>query len=364
MSAKDSQFAVIWQEALDNYEATTKKNLRDPNLPKVTSVDELITTLDNHAKDFKSYRQKNQTFFQVFATTLRPVELLGDLAAGGASIAFPPSSMIFGAVTYLITASKGVSAKYNAINDLFLSLKDFIVRLAVYTRETVSNELQEKLAQVLTTLLSIFALSTVAIKEGRLWAFGRNFNLGSDDRVKEAVDRLDKLTKSEDKLVGAETLTESKRTGRTVDVVAATVASTNLTIQEHGSVLRNVDRNVNEMLQFAQSMSGIRAEINEETVNKLQAKLKLLLQPSVLAQDLYDAMNKKRVVGSGDWIREEWNFQAWMQKIKPVLWISGIPGAGKSFLAASIIVSIERRISSGCSEHYSCFRRLFFLQRY
>lgn len=115
--------------------------------------------------------------------------------------------MIFGAVTYLITASKGVSAKYNAINDLFLSLKDFIVRLAVYTRETVSNELQEKLAQVLTTLLSIFALSTVAIKEGRLWAFGRNFTLGSDDRVKEAVDRLDKLTKSEDKLVGAETLT-------------------------------------------------------------------------------------------------------------------------------------------------------------
>jgi hypothetical protein len=56
MSAKDSQFAVIWQEALDNYEATTKKNLRDPNLPKVTSVDELITTLDNHAKGFKSYR--------------------------------------------------------------------------------------------------------------------------------------------------------------------------------------------------------------------------------------------------------------------------------------------------------------------
>ena len=78
MSAKESQFAVIWKEAIDNYEATTKKSLRDPKLPKLSSVDELITTLDSQAKDFKSYREKNQTFFQAFATILRPVELLGD----------------------------------------------------------------------------------------------------------------------------------------------------------------------------------------------------------------------------------------------------------------------------------------------
>ena len=195
-------------------------------------------------------------------------------------------------------------------------------------------------------------------------AFGRNFALGSDDRVKEAVTRLDKLTKSEDKLVGAETLTEAKRTGRTVDGVAATVVSTNLTIQEHGSVLRNVDRNVNEMLQFAQSMSGIRAEINEEASNKLQAKVQLLLQPSVLAQDLYDAINKKRVEGTGNWIREEWHFQSWVQKIKPVLWISGIPGAGKSFLSASIISMLREEYPQGVPEHYPCIRRLLLLQRH
>ena len=50
---------------------------------------------------------------------------------------FPPSSLIFGAVTYLISAAKGVSASYDAIQDLMVTLK-------VYHRPYPFSELQNR----------------------------------------------------------------------------------------------------------------------------------------------------------------------------------------------------------------------------
>lgn len=123
MLTQKEQFALIWKNALEDYEAVTNKKLDDPKLPKLNSVDDLISSLDTNEKDFKKYREKNHMFFQVLSGALKPVELVGNLAAGGTAMTFPPSSLIFGAVTYLIQAANGVSAKYNAINDLFVTLK-------------------------------------------------------------------------------------------------------------------------------------------------------------------------------------------------------------------------------------------------
>lgn len=54
---------------------------------------------------------------------MRPIETFGDLAAGGASMAFPPSALVFGAVTHLICAVRGVSERYDTIVDLMETLK-------------------------------------------------------------------------------------------------------------------------------------------------------------------------------------------------------------------------------------------------
>ncbi len=78
-----------------------------------------------------------------------PIELVGNLAAGAASAVFPPSSMIFGSVMYLINAAQGVSDSLDAIADLLVTLKDFTVRLNVYNREDLSLELRQKLTEIL-----------------------------------------------------------------------------------------------------------------------------------------------------------------------------------------------------------------------
>jgi hypothetical protein len=61
----------------------------------------------------------------------------------------------------------------------------------------MSQDLSDKLSDILVTLLEIFALSTRAIKRGRLLRFTRNVLLGNDDTIAAAVGKLDRLTKVE-----------------------------------------------------------------------------------------------------------------------------------------------------------------------
>jgi hypothetical protein len=70
--------------------------------------------------------------------------------------------------------------------------------------------------------------------------------------------------------------------------------------------------------------------------------IKAILQPSVDPLDTYQSIAKRRVPGTGDWVRREPSFQGWAEKSQnPMLWISGNPGNGKSFIAQNIISYVE-----------------------
>lgn len=82
---------------------------------------------------------------------MKPIELVGNLAAGAASAAYPPSQMCFGAAMYLINAAKGVSSTLDAITELLSDLKNYTVRLNIYLKEDLSKELRDKLAEILVS---------------------------------------------------------------------------------------------------------------------------------------------------------------------------------------------------------------------
>ena len=62
--------------------------------------------------------------------------------------------------------------------------------------------------------------------------FGRSVVLGRDKHIQEAVERLEKLTSSEDLLVGAETHIEVTRQGRTMDRLAAALSESQIEITQ------------------------------------------------------------------------------------------------------------------------------------
>ncbi|KAL3490747.1 NACHT and TPR domain protein [Aspergillus germanicus] len=345
-----AQIPAIYARAISKYEEITDEKLDTAFLAKLQNVDDLTREIDARNTQFSEFREKRGVIFDVLKTAMIPVQLFGDLAAGGASMVFPPSSLVFGAVTYLMNAANGVSRSYDAIAELMGSLKDFTIRLKTYSRESISADLGEKLSDILVTLIEIFALSTKTIRRGRLLKFTRNFLLGNNDAIQAAMGKLDKLTHVENSLVGAETLTESKRTGRVVDGIEVTVSSTNATVRETGMTVNQMSVQVNEVQEMLGSLmvsvNEGKTESSEEREKVLQAHVLKILRPSKVdhAQDWYDKINKARIPGTGDWVREEDVFKAWLgREDTPVIFVSGNPGAGKSYLSANIISFLRDR---------------------
>ncbi|KAF3481931.1 NACHT and TPR domain-containing protein [Arthroderma uncinatum] len=336
-----NQIPAVYSEAIKKYEEITKKPLLDPTLLEITSTDALLDKIEKENGKFDDFRATRNGLFNALECALKPIELVGHLASGAASIAFPPSSLVFGSVLYLINAAKGVSSSYNAIQDLMESLENFTVRLRIYNREHISNELSKHLSDILVVLIEVFALSRKAIKGGRFLKFARNVLIGNDDKIQGAVGRLAKLTETEQRLVGAETLTESKKTSRVVDDVATNLAATSLTVDKTSvSVsqmsleVTDMNKKLNTLIQDATSSNEISKA--EQDRNR-QDIIKGVLEPSVTAYDWYDKINKARVKDTGDWIRNEQSFISWIEKKIPILRVSGNPGAGKSYLSANII---------------------------
>lgn len=267
-----------------------------------------------------------------------PIELVGKFAAGPASMAFPPSSMCFGAVTYLIGAAKGTSADLDAISGLMATLRDFTVRLKVYNIEALPIELQRKLAEILAVLLQVFARATNVIKHrllSRLKSFGTNVLLGSDRELQGLVAQLNSLTDSEAKLTGAETYTLMRQATNTLDGVSLTVNESHAAIQDSNTKIDVVSFDVHQLRE--EVVSVVKERKAEDTKNesiKQQEHAQKNLLPSLMPKERYSSIVRSRVEGTGDWLRDEPDFQAWMQgSADPILYMFGIPGAGKSYVS-------------------------------
>ncbi|ERF68631.1 hypothetical protein EPUS_07192 [Endocarpon pusillum Z07020] len=347
--AQSSQFLAIWSAAKKRYAEVTGMDMDGDTFPHPSSIRDLQASLDKQNDKFEDFRKRRATVFDVLEGACKPIELVSNIAAGGAAMAFPPSTLCFGAITYLINAAKGVSASYDAIIDMMGTLKDFLVRLTLYDREQLPTELQEKLAEILATLLEVFARSTKEVKRGvggRLLSMGKHVLRGNDKKLDDLVSRLDKMTLGESQLVGVETLTESKRTGRKVDDISVTLIETKTSISQGNHKIGELNANVLNVRENVGTIMAVlnesRAEANEGRDKKHIDKAKSILDPSPNPEDIYTAIDRTRVPGTGDWIRKEASFQAWMNQDSPVLWVSGIPGSGKSYLSGNMISYLAR----------------------
>jgi hypothetical protein len=68
-----------------------------------------------------------------------------------------------------------VSSSYDALVDLFECVGNFLTRLNVYTEMPLTHEMMDMLVRIMVEVLSVLALATKQIKQGRLskWIFSR-----------------------------------------------------------------------------------------------------------------------------------------------------------------------------------------------
>lgn len=123
MATPTDQSVAIYEKAIRKYHEITGETLAAEFLTKIRSVNDLTKEIDARNSSFREFRAKRGALFDVLEAALIPVQLFGNLAAGGASMVFPPSSLVFGAVMHFVGAANGVSASYDAIQDLMEMLQ-------------------------------------------------------------------------------------------------------------------------------------------------------------------------------------------------------------------------------------------------
>lgn len=123
MTVSKNQIPAIYERAIKKYQEITDEPFDVQFLANIQNVEDLTKEIDARNNSFHEFREKRGAIFEVLNAAMIPVQLFGNLAAGGASMVFPPSSLVFGAVTYLMGAAKGVSTSYDAIQDLMGTLK-------------------------------------------------------------------------------------------------------------------------------------------------------------------------------------------------------------------------------------------------
>jgi len=67
----------------------------------------------------------------------------------------------------MLQAASGVSSSYDALVDLFECLGNFLKRLRIYADLPLTPSMKEISVKIMVELLSVLALATKQIKEGR-----------------------------------------------------------------------------------------------------------------------------------------------------------------------------------------------------
>ncbi|KAH8985503.1 hypothetical protein EDB86DRAFT_2329448 [Lactarius hatsudake] len=174
-------------------------------LGSCNSPDDVLKLLEDNANKFKDFRNGNRKLLNWLSPVVQVVHTLS--AVLGASIAlvpFEPAKAVFAGLDVLIAAASGVSSSYDALVDLFECLANFLKRLRIYTDLPLTPEMTEISVKIMVELLSVLALATKQIKQGRFKKFAKK--LLGESEIEAILRRLDRLTQEEGRMTMTQTL--------------------------------------------------------------------------------------------------------------------------------------------------------------
>ncbi|KAF8265893.1 hypothetical protein EI94DRAFT_1702178 [Lactarius quietus] len=165
------------------------------------SPDDVLALLEDKAKEFKDFRDGNRKLLTWLRPVVQVVHALAVVIGPSSLIPFVPTKAIFAGVDFLITAASGVSSSYDALVDLFACLGNFLKRIRIYSDLPLTPSMAEMSAKIMVELLSVLALATKQIKEGRFKKFAKK--LLGENEIEGVLRRLDRLTQEEGRMTMA-----------------------------------------------------------------------------------------------------------------------------------------------------------------
>ncbi|KAI0249076.1 hypothetical protein BJV78DRAFT_1354551, partial [Lactifluus subvellereus] len=196
-----SNFSSIFETAAKEYKKLTKKDLH--NHPFATQLDRcdspsaVLGIFQNQAQAFDQLRNGDERLMKWLSPTVHILFTFSATLGEGIGLPFPPAKTIFTGIGVLLSAAKDVVANHDTLVNLFERIQFFLQRLDIYIGMQLRTEMKDVLGKIMAQVLSILALSTKEMTQGRIKKYMKSLlGLGKAD-VQDALQRLDMLTREE-----------------------------------------------------------------------------------------------------------------------------------------------------------------------
>ncbi|KAI0028263.1 hypothetical protein K488DRAFT_73898 [Vararia minispora EC-137] len=321
-----TQFGELLFAAIRAYEEKAKAVLDDAdildNLLESRTVEGTLEVLEGGMSEFARFRQGDLKWLKLvdkMKTIINVVLVLNDTVAELASSLplrkkVPGGKAVFVALSVLLTATKGQSDRYDALEELFARHVFFLNRLNVRLGASVafSDGTKKIFVDILLQLLETLSLSKKLLMKNRFVHYMQTL-FGNRD-MKAALDELDKLTAQEMQMTATATLGTVTQTLVATKEVSEKITQVEAIGQENRRTLQKIGATVERQHNF---------QVGNEIRHWLSPP-----DPSTNHNNIVTSRHE----GTGAWIFQRADFVDWKSDGCGFYWIHGKAGSGKSVL--------------------------------
>ncbi|KAL4939882.1 hypothetical protein BDV06DRAFT_230783 [Aspergillus oleicola] len=326
----------FWDKTIIYFEERTGQKLDGVS----RSLNDLQKTLNEHYKaqqDSEDVSKAKAIGFQM----IHCIQLLGGIAAQGASMAFSPAGLCFNALSFLLDIPKKIHEFHGEIDAIFAEVGPALAQFRIYQRMEENTQLDEALRMTITGVMTCFvdlcANCMVIHNDGRWKSFKRSAKrvLLDDGSVKDELDKFKNLTQNQLNIQATLTLEVALETNQYVSFIKTTTIEIDATTK----VIRT---------EVSGLVEGERKRTLDDARKKYLSTIKSTLglkdEQITTVTDARDRMWKSSMKDSGKWLNDVDKYKEWIDRdstAEPFLVLTGDPGTGKSYLVSAIAKQIK-----------------------
>jgi len=340
-------------------------------------------------KTFRHDKGKLDKFRTMISSNADIIQGVAQHVAGAASAAFPPSSAVLTAFTFVMNASKHVSEDYDIIEGFFSIMDSFLRRLSLLeSKIPPRKEFQYFIINVFSSLMKLSAMARSYCAKGRFLKWAKALVDGKDpdltaayDTLNENLSRLESATlmqtlrmtienseKMDTTIQGIKGLQGQmeRNTAITIQTLETSEQTlmvsmqTNVGMQEVVLHTRDAATASNELLRRQEHIIKKLDKMQGDDTKQKQRNLKSGASRPVNFDRLKanlsnpaEAGNAERVAdleisyvdGLFEWVEDDPAFQRILDGDEHFLWVNGASGMGKSVLSFRMLRYLERRFA-------------------
>ncbi|KAH9019610.1 hypothetical protein EDB84DRAFT_612147 [Lactarius hengduanensis] len=332
-SSSTPNYHPIFEKALKEYKKKTGKEISTHPLAEeingCSSIEAVLAVLQGKANELNQSQSSDERLTKWLTPTVNVLNALSSTLGEGVGTVFPPTKIIFSAMSILLVAAKGTAASRDVLIELFERIENFFVRLQTHTEVPPTAQMTNVMGKVMAEVLSILAVATKVMYQSRRKTFLKRL-VGRND-IEDALVRLDKLEQGELRMVSAQVLkTTSDLKDATTDIKDDT-KETKVMVQQ---IVTDVSSR--EWERFRGWLTP-----PDPSTNHTNA-----------CSTLHDC--------TAAWVFDDDMFTEWeSSQSGSLLWIHGKAGSGKSILCSAIVqhlITLRDAGSASVAYFYFDFR--------